>query len=150
MPGGRPTIYSDKMASNICEEIAMGTSLRKISAMESMPSVQTMLSWLRDNQDFLSQYERAKEEMHILMSEDIQEIADCKADDYIDGKLNPENVQRARLRIDSRKWLLSKLLPKKYGDKIQTEHSGSVSVYQSLSEEELDRRIKEMEDKSNE
>ena len=68
----------------------------------------------------------------------IRDIADDGSNDYMekldkDGEvigysINGENIQRSRLRVDSRKWLASKLLPKKYGDKLDVNQSGNVTV----------------------
>lgn len=66
------------------------------------------------------------------MADEIIDIADASEGDVIvdeDGRrlIDNEAVQRARLRVDSRKWLLSKLVPKKYGDKIDLSVSGSLT-----------------------
>lgn len=62
--------------------------------------------------------------MHAL-AEEILEIADDAAGDYdAEGRFRPENVQRARLRIDARKWILSKLAPHRYGDRVSLNHGG--------------------------
>jgi hypothetical protein len=78
-----------------------------------------MYNWLRTHEDFLEQYARAKEEALDMLAEKILDIADDTSHDWVkrNGRyvVNHENIQRARLRIDSRKWLLSKLAPKKYG-----------------------------------
>ena len=58
------------------------------------------------------------------MAEEILDIADDSGGDWVEDKLNPEVVARARLRVDSRKWILSKLVPKKYGDKVDLTHAG--------------------------
>jgi hypothetical protein len=57
--------------------------------------------------------------------------------------LNKEHIQRSRLRIETRKWLASKLKPKKYGDKITTEHTGTVGL-SDMSEEALDAKLAEL------
>jgi hypothetical protein len=76
--------------------------------------------------EFAEQYARARELQAERFADDIIEIADDKSEDVY-GELEMPNsvaVARAKLRIDSRKWIASKLLPKKYGDKLQTEVSG--------------------------
>ena len=55
-----------------------------------------------------------------LFAEQLIEISDDSADDYgDDGKLNADNIARAKLKVDTRKWIVSRLLPKKYGDKLE-------------------------------
>lgn len=138
MPAGRPTDYSGETCNSVCMLIAEGLSLRKICAMDSMPDKATIFRWLAIHQEFRDQYAKAKEQGALVWAEEILEIADDASNDYMEQlddegkaaawKFMGENVQRSRLRVDSRKWLLSKLLPKKYGDKIQTEHSGAVEI----------------------
>lgn len=140
MPGGRPTDYTQELADDICTLLSDGDSMRKICRMESMPCLSTVWKWLRENEEFSHQYDRSIQERAEAHTEDMLEIAD---DSTID-------VQRAKLMVDTRKWHSARMKPKKYGDKIQTEHSGNIGIYESLSNEELDKKIKEFEDKSNE
>ena len=87
----------------------------------------------RSNEEFRHQYENAKAEAADFLAEEMVEIADNGTNDYMDSlgddaglayRYNGEHVQRSRLRIDARKWIASKLKPKKYGDKIAQELSG--------------------------
>lgn len=131
--GGRPSEYTQEKADLICERLAIGMSLRSVCLQEDMPAPATVFKWMRTNQEFLKQYEKAKQESSDAMAEDIQDIADESANDYIeitrdDGttytKLNQENIQRSRLRVDTRKWLMAKMKPKKYGDKLDLTNDG--------------------------
>ena len=125
--GGRPTLYSDELSATICARIADGQSVREICRDEAMPCMSTVFNWLAGNSEFLERYARAKEAQAEHLAEDILDIADDGSNDWIqragkDGETfwveNGEALQRSRLRVDARKWLLSKLLPKKYGDKL--------------------------------
>jgi len=117
------------MADKICMELAQGKSLRTVLKMDGMPPGTTVWAWLRTREDFQKQYARAKQEAADAMAEDILDIADDSQDDWetrINSRtgeeyevLNKEAVQRSRLRVDTRRWLLSKMQPKKYGDKIE-------------------------------
>ncbi|HDR8953372.1 TPA: terminase small subunit protein [Burkholderia vietnamiensis] len=121
------TIFTQELADTICEHLVSGLSLRQIEAIEGMPSKTTILRWLADDRftSFRDQYARARDMQAEGMADEILEIADDGRNDWMeiqnrDGdnigwKVNGEAVQRSRLRIDARKWLLSKLLPKKYG-----------------------------------
>ena len=110
---GRPSDYTQELADSICARLADGMSLRTICKAEDMPDASTVFRWLRTKPDFCEQYTRAKEESTEALSEDMLEIADDKNGD----------PQRDRLRIETRKWLASKLKPKKYGDKVDLTHS---------------------------
>lgn len=127
-PTGRPEIYTQEIADRICAEIASSTkSLRTICNADGMPSVMTVLRWLREDKDgFCAQYTRAKEEQADFMTEEMIEIADDGTNDYMtivkgDMEYNIENKEvtsRSKLRVETRKWAASKLKPKKYGDKL--------------------------------
>jgi len=106
---GRPTLFTEKLAAHICAEIAAGRSIRDICGDTGIPGQTTVFRWLSENEDFREQYAHAREAQMDAMAEDILEIAD-------EG--NEEDTQRAKLRIDARKWLMSKIAPKKYGDKL--------------------------------
>lgn len=130
-PGGRPTKYTKELADTICERLAMGESMRTISKDEAMPALSSMFKWLRENKEFSEQYARAKQESADAMAEDILDIADDGTNDYMereDGGVayNGDSVQRARLRVDTRKWLMSKMKPKKYGDKMEVDNTHRV------------------------
>lgn len=119
--------YDPIVGDKICASIATGRiSLRTICKREGMPCVETVLRWLREDCDgFAALYARAKGEQSELMVEDMLEIADDgRNDTQIDEKgnevVNSDVIQRSKLRIDTRKWLVAKLLPKKYGDTAQT------------------------------
>lgn len=134
-PGGRPTKYTQKLANEICQRIAQGETVRSICRDKKMPSTVTVYSWLldEDKKEFLNQYEKAKNVQAELMFEELLEIADDGSNDWLtkqnkDGSEydvpNPEVVQRSRLRVDTRKWYLSKVLPKKFGDKLDMTTNG--------------------------
>lgn len=138
-----PHAYDMSVAADaVLEGIAEGGSLREVCGKPGLPSVTTFMRWLADerNENLRERYARARELQAEYMAEDILSIADeectmVKADKHgtqdDDGQGNTEvvfdstAVQRNRLRVDTRKWLLSKLAPKKYGDKVLNEHTGA-------------------------
>lgn len=128
-PGGRPTDYNQEIADLICEKLSDGISLREICQADDMPARATVFRWLGLHKEFSDQYARAKEEQAEALADEIVAIADDKTGDTVvtdDGReiANSEFIARSRLRVDARKWVASKLKPKKYGDKVQTEVSG--------------------------
>lgn len=129
----RQSEYSQDVADVICERLSEGDSLRAISRDESMPAQSTVFKWLIAVPAFAEQYTRAREAQADHMAEEILEIADDGSNDsYIDGDGNKRTDQdviaRSRLRVDARKWLASKMAPKRYGDKLQTELTGTLCV----------------------
>lgn len=124
---GRMTEYAPEIGDAICELIMDGKSLREICSAEGMPDKSTIFRWIYANEAFRDQYARAKEAQAEHFADELMEIADDASGD-VSGELempNSVNVQRARLRVDTRKWVMSKLLAKKYGDKVQAEVSGA-------------------------
>lgn len=134
MPGGRPTIYNQELADEICLRIAEGESVRNIVRDERMPSGSSIFRWLldEDKKSFWEQYSRARNIQAELMFEEILDIADDGTNDYmtvIKGKesYNVEDrevTNRSKLRVEARKWFLSKVLPKKFGDKLDMTSDG--------------------------
>jgi len=123
---GRPTKYSQELADELCAELAEGKSLRTVCLDNDMPSKQTVFRWLRTNENFCDQYARAKVEAVNAWTDEILDIADDGTNDWMTIEVNGvkkrvidhEAIQRSRLRIDTRKWIASKLVPKKYGNKL--------------------------------
>jgi hypothetical protein len=105
--GGRPSIYTQELVDIILQRIADGESLRSVCRDKKMPHVSTVIKWRSENQEFLAQYEEARISQAQHLFDQLIDIADTG-----------EDVARDRLRVDTRKWYLSKVLPKVYGDKI--------------------------------
>ena len=110
---GRPSSYSDEIADTICERIAHGEALHRMCNEAGMPSERAVYRWLEEREEFRQKYGRARDRQADRYAADIIVIADEATD-----------ANLARLQIDARKWSASKLAPKKYGDKVQQEHSG--------------------------
>lgn len=124
---GRPSMYTEALGLAICGWIKQGYTLRQIGSLPNMPDKSTIIRWLAAHDDFCDHYARAGEIRALVMVDEIVEIADDSRNDWIeregkDGAVelvpNEERVTRARLRIDSRKWLMAKMAPKRYGDRI--------------------------------
>jgi hypothetical protein len=145
MTMGRPTKYTQELADLICEKVATHTfGLRRLTDMfPEMPVVDTIYQWRYKNKDFSDQYAQAKQAQADLLAEECLSIADDCQNDYMASlnpetlnegyKLNGEHVNRSRLRIDTRKFLAAKLLPKIYGDNKKDENKeDSVSLLEKL------------------
>ena len=107
---GRPTDYNEDIAKEIFKKISTGRSVHKICQEKGMPSRQTFYRWLGEHEDFRYNYREAlalREDYHF---DEMLEIADMVEDDNV-------KIQKAKLMIDTRKWVLSRMNPKKYGDK---------------------------------
>lgn len=128
----RPSSYTDQVGQAICARISEGCSLRSIARDEGMPSLQTIFNWFQSQPTFLEQYARAKEAQMDAFAEEIVDISDDGRNDWMElhekdnagWKANGEHIQRSRLRVDSRKWLMSKLKPKKYGERLDMNLGG--------------------------
>lgn len=144
---GRPSDYTPELAIAICTEIADGMSLRSICQAESMPDISTIMRWVGKHPEFRAQYAHAKEIQAEYFAEELLDIADDGQNDWMTRKIGGEDVkvvdqealQRSRLRVDTRKWLMSKMLPKKYGDKLGIEHSGELTLADRISKARASR-----------
>jgi phosphoribosylamine-glycine ligase len=109
---GRPKALTPQLKEEICERILNGETVRQIAADEHMPHASTIYRALSDDGDpeFRDHYARAKDIQLYRLEDELLEIADAATSD---------TVQESRLRIDTRKWIMSKHAPKKYGERVQ-------------------------------
>jgi len=127
IPRGRPSLYSPELAHEICSRMAKGEALRRICRDENMPDHSTVIAWAMDDKDgFYNQYARAREIQAEHMFEEILEISD-ESDRIVktgEEKKSSAYAQNQRLKVDTRKWYLSKVLPKKFGEKVDVTSGG--------------------------
>ncbi len=138
---GRPTDFNDKIASLICERVATSTlGLNKLCALyDDMPVKSTVNQWRYKYPEFSTQYAQAKLFQADLLAEECLDIADDSTNDTLINEegfetCNTEWINRCRLRIDTRKWLAAKLLPKQYGPVVEDKKSVSESIVERLIE----------------
>ena len=150
-PKGRPSKYSDGLAEEICGLLAEGQSLAEICRRNDMPARATVYRWLADDDGFRDRYARAREAQADRFADEILEIADDATNDWVERHqggetirvVDHEHIQRSRLRVDARKWLMAKLAPKKYGDSVAlTGGGGGPMTIRWISHEEA---LKELE-----
>jgi len=122
-----------EIAKIIIERVSSGMSLKKATVNNDPISDTTFDSWCAEDKDLAGQYARAREKRADAIFEEILAIADDGTNDtmVIVGKdgtpmevENKEWVNRSKLRVDARKWMLSKMQPKTYGDKIDLTTKG--------------------------
>lgn len=116
---GRPQQYNEELAKRICQKIACGESLRSICANQDMPARGTVIRWVltKDNKGFRDQFDAACQGRAELWAEELVDLADAT---------DPGEVQKAKLKIETRKWVMSKLLAQRYGDKLEVKQTGKV------------------------
>jgi len=126
---GRPITWTDEKKQTaitiILEQIGEGKSVRAIldhADREVLPSWPTFNEWMKEDETLVKQYARVCEMRADKIFDEILTIADDGSNDtYTDDEgntyTNHDVIARSRLRVDARKWALSKMNPKKYGDK---------------------------------
>lgn len=126
---GRPSHYNEKIADEICEKIAISTKGLNHLCKENdgWPNPDTVYQWRLKHSSFAEKYARAKQEQIQAYVDEINDIADDTSQDTLtkydkDGEpyevCNSEWINRSRLRVDTRKWIASKLMPKLYGERV--------------------------------
>jgi hypothetical protein len=133
---GRPTDYTPEIAREIADRMIDGNSMRAVCRQDDMPDEGTVYRWISRHPEFRALYAHARELQALRWAEEVLTIADDKT-------LDPQD---RRIRVDTRKWLLSKVLPKVYGDKVTVagdpkapiHHVVGVLDLKMLSEAELD------------
>ena len=129
---GRKSTYTTEIADEICERLAAGETLRQI-CQNRMIAHSTVLQWVNDLPSFADRYARARSEGLDVLAQEIIAIADndriCEKVKLGPGgevieKTIVDMVERSKLQVDARKWLLSKLRPDKYGDRTAVDIGG--------------------------
>lgn len=127
--------YSIELAGQICalmlqrKDDGNMMSLRDICQIDGMPAEGTVYRWLHENPEFGEMYARAREERAHLAADDIIHIADTEPD-----------PNKARVRIDARKWYASKLNRKDYGDSLNLD--GGLNI--KLTDDQLESRLAQL------
>lgn len=127
---GRPTIFTKRLGLEICSRIALGEMLLNICKDKDMPNPSTVYLWLldEDKREFSNNYRRARDAQAEKMFEEIIEIADDGTNDLMErrGEVveDKEVTNRSKLRVETRKWYVSKVMPKKFGDKLDLTSAG--------------------------
>lgn len=107
----RPSGYTIKQAQAICERLAHGESLNRICQDKAMPSRSTVIRWLGKHPAFCDLYAQARRFQADFLLDEMLDIADGLPSDATQAQ-----ITAAKLRIDARKWFISKVAPKRYGD----------------------------------
>lgn len=112
--------FSKVLLNKILFRIIVGESVNKICSDADMPSRSTFFDWVAKDISVRQSYELAIKMRILSLADEIIEIADNAAGDYIfdkNGKkyINSNNIARAKLRIDARKWHVARMTPRKYG-----------------------------------
>jgi hypothetical protein len=130
-PAGRPKALTKALREEICDRVMDGETVRAICADGHMPAERTVYRTLaaEGEEEFRQRYARAREIQLMRWEDDLLEIADDGRNDWVEKRnaqgevtgwtVNGEHIQRSRARIDTRKWLMGKRAPKKYGDKVE-------------------------------
>jgi hypothetical protein len=136
--------FTQDVFDDVCGQLSSGKTLREICRQPGMPAESTVRKWaVANEQGCHAQYTRAREALAEHMSDEILEIADDATNDWMERQrqngsiemaINKEHIERSRQRIDARKWLLSKALPKVYGDKQSVEGKFTVDWAQVCQE----------------
>lgn len=134
MPGGRPSGYNEEIASRILSEIATNRKGLETICNENpdFPRPATIYLWMIQRPEFSEKYARAKEDSLQVLEDELLELSDntqlgvietIKPDGTREIKRS-DMIEHRKLQIETRKWLMGKLKPKKYGDKLTQEHTG--------------------------
>lgn len=135
---GRPSLYSTELGTKICLRVAEGESVLQICRDEDMPEARTVYLWLlnlqeTDKKEFREMYEKAREIQAEVIHDQLLDISDDGTNDWMEietrsGRIievpDHEHINRSRLRCDTRKWIVARMNPKKYGDKLDLTTKG--------------------------
>ena len=127
--------------SYIISEIEKGRSLRSVLTDKNTPSAKTFFKWVDSSNEKLQHYTRAQELRADNIFDEMLQIADTPVDGVVKKETEKgleittsDMLQHRRLQVDTRKWILSRMNPKKYGDKLETDntHSGEITIVRKI------------------
>jgi hypothetical protein len=123
---GRPTLYSNELADRMCDVIAQeGRGIGYLcDKYDFFPAKNSVFKWLREQEYFRNKYADAKFLQCVPIFEDLLDISDDSSQDYFEDakgfmRVDHEHINRSKLRVETRKWKLSVLQPKKYGKQLE-------------------------------
>lgn len=115
---GRPSDYTVEISKELCLRISSGRSVSSVCQDSGMPSRPTFYKWIADNEDFLNRYREAVKQRAEFHFDEMLVIAD-----EVDAET--AEIAKAKLKIDTRKWILSRMDATKYGDKMEVDNKSS-------------------------
>ena len=139
----RPTIPTKALRVRIFNKIADGVSVRKLCEDKRLPTRDMFYKWLREYPDFAEEYRIATELRADVLVDEMMDIADddsldiiidTEADEGARVKADQIKVARAKVKIDTRKWVAARMAPRKYGNNVKVEaenkhdHSGGIDI----------------------
>ena len=151
---GRPSLYTEELANEICVRLGLGESLRKICLDERIPSMATVMTWLSRKPEFLEQYTRAREIQAETQFDELIDIVDQHPDlahvvgkdgELIEVKFDSSYVAWMKLRVDTRKWTAARMAPKKYGEQKTPEEVHDMTVIDVTVRDMMDVAVKRLE-----
>lgn len=122
----------DERFEEVCQRIEQGEPLRRVLRSDTSPMSASLFYEIVKDQTKSERYARAREIYSDIVFEEMLDIADCEDNDIVETeegqRVNHDVIQRDRLRVDTRKWMLSKLQPKKYGDRLEVDQKTESTI----------------------
>jgi hypothetical protein len=150
---GRPSAFSEDLAAEICERIALGETLTSIVAEPHMPDPATVWRWQRADDEFRKRIAHAREEQTRVWADQIIDLSDDSTNDWTtrtrangepERVLDREHIERVKVRISSRQWLMARINRADYGDKSQIDVTHGL---QTTDDAELAAKIRDLGEK---
>ena len=139
-PVGRPSDFSDELAKSICDLISGGSNFRKVCSLDGMPSLQTIFRWRHEKPAFGEQIRIAMENRAETRNDDIDQLKD----DVKEGNIEPT---AASVILKATIWQASKESPKRFGERTEIEHSGTVRHTDEEDEKIIEQYIESLKNK---
>ena len=143
--GGRPPVFDQEVIkAEILDWIVCGKSLSAYLKQEGKPGYTLVCQWLKDDAEFQKNYIRAREEQADTFADELMEIADEQPPCDDNGKTDAAWIAWQKNRIEARKWIASKMKPKKYGDRQTIDQN----IKMDLTVEQVDMRLARLLEKA--
>ncbi len=136
---GRPPLYTPELGEKVCQLIEAGASMAEVKLCRELPSYATIYTWIGQDPAFRARYQAACEVRAEVLAEQVLEIADDGAGDWVDGArggrvVDREHIQRSKVRIEARKWRIAMIAPKTHGLKRLASEPEGLTFEQALKQ----------------
>jgi hypothetical protein len=122
--------YTDEIGDLICQRLREGESLLSVCSSDDMPSESAVRQWAADpTHHFSAKYARAREVGWLRVGDEVLALADGL--EHGKDRHDPNIIARDRLRYEARRWMLSKVLPKIYGDRLEVDAKAGLVVVET-------------------
>lgn len=138
----------EQLEEFVLESLSEGSLLSEIAAQVDMKRT-TLYMRMQARPELIDAYARAREQGLIARGEELTAKTRRKLPTLMNGAIDPAAVSQLKLEIETEKWIIAKLVPKIFGDKLAIGGADDLPPIKTMADEQLVARIKALQGKLN-